>query len=82
MINLPPEDEKRSLLGWTLKSVAIIAGLSWLASGWLASATRDQDTLARLAQNISRGVTDPLTTGSLAGKAASSRLDPCAAPKR
>lgn len=82
MIDLTQDERKRPLFAWALKSVAIIGGLSLLASGWLSSMTRDRDTLSRLATNVSRGVEDPLTTGSVAGRAAGAKLDPCAAPRR
>lgn len=61
----------------TLKIVAIVGLLSWLATAWLSDATRDYATLGRLAANVSRGSDDPLTTGSIGKRMETTRLDPC-----
>lgn len=82
MFGFTPEDGRPSLIGSTIKSVAIIGALSYLAAGWLSTVTRDNQTLSRLALNASRGFDDPLTTGSIAGRANGARLDPCATPQR
>lgn len=74
------DDGRPSLLGGTVKTAVIVGVLSYLAAGWLSSAA-DNETLARLAQNVSRGFADPLTTGSITEQATTSRLDPCAAPR-
>ena len=77
-----PEDGRSGLIVGTLKSVAVIAALSFLAANWLSSASLDQGGLSRLASNASRGAEDPLTTGSIGRLAAGAKLDPCAAPRR
>lgn len=82
MTNMSREEAKRPLISWTLKCVVIIGGLSWLASGWLSSTTRDRDSLSRLTANISNGLDDPLTTGSVARNAGATKLDPCTSPRR
>ncbi len=82
MFGFTREDGRPSLLGGTIKSVAIVGALSWLAAGWLSSAVHDQGTLSRLAGNVSRGFEDPLTTGSIGSRANAAKLDPCAAPRR
>lgn len=81
MFGFSQEDGRPSLLASTIKSVAIVGALSFMAAGWLSSAT-DNQTLARLASNASRGREDPLTTGSVSSRANSVRIDPCAAPRR
>lgn len=81
MFGSPDEDGKTSLIASTVKTVVIVGALSYLAAGWLSSAS-DNQTLARLAQNVSRGLGDPLTTGSIADQAKMTRIDPCVAPRR
>ena len=76
------EDGRPSLLAGTIKTVAAVGLLSWLAGFWLSSAPHDQLTLSRLATNISRGQLDPLTTGTIGTRANAPKIDPCAAPKR
>lgn len=83
MPDLDGESARRpSIAAATIKTVAAIGLLSWLAAGWLSDATRDHATLGRLAANISRGFDDPLTTGSITRRAASTRLDPCTSDAR
>ena len=75
------EDGRPSIIGSTLKSVVVIGALSYLAAGWLSAVTHDNQTLSRLAQNVSKGLNDPLTTGSIDKKSNAVRLDPCIAGK-
>ena len=82
MFDTSGEERRSSLLSGTVKAVVVIGVLSWMSAGWLSSASHDGDTLARLASNISQGRQDPLTTGSIAGRASATRIDPCALPRR
>lgn len=75
-------DGRPSLLAGTIKTVVVVGALSYLAAGWLSSASQDHQTLTRLAASASQGVPDPLTTGSIAGRANATRIDPCALPQR
>ena len=80
----PPAEEpvRTSLIATTAKSVLLVGGISFAAAGWLATvATKDRDTLSRLAANVSTGLQDPLTTGSIGRRAESARLDPCTSRK-
>lgn len=81
---LRTEDDGRhpSLLAWTLKSVAAIAFLSFLAINWLAGPGLDGGALARLASVAGPGMADPVTTGSILNSAPSIKLDPCVVPRR
>ncbi len=70
-----------SLIWTTVKLVAVVAGLSWLAANWVSST--DREGLARLAGLAGKGtVEEPSTTGSIAKRANSTKLDPCAMPRR
>lgn len=82
MFGVSREGGRGSLLMGTIKSVVAVGLLSWLAGVWLSATSRDHETLSRLATNVSQGVDDPLTTGSIGGRARSTRLDPCSVPKR
>ncbi len=68
------------MLSTTIKVVFAIGFLTFAASQWLYSQT-DRIALSRLADEVA-GREDPLTTGSLAGAAQATRLDPCASPAR
>lgn len=81
MFGFNQEEGRPSLLSSTIKSVAIVGALSFMAAGWLSSAT-DNQTLSRLASAASRGLDDPLTTGAISSRAGAVRIDPCAAPRR
>ena len=73
---------RRSVLMWTLKTVAAVGFLSFCASNWLAGSATDKGTLARLASATLRGADDPVTTGSILKGAGSTKLDPCTVPPR
>lgn len=75
------EEGRPSIIASTVKTVAIVGVLSFMAAGWLSSAS-DRHTLSRLAANVGQGVDDPLTTGSIGSRANSTRIDPCAVPPR
>ncbi|WP_375458219.1 hypothetical protein [uncultured Enterovirga sp.] len=81
MLGFTQEDGRPSIIASTIKSVVIVGTLSVLAAGWLSSAT-DNQTLSRLAANASRGVEDPLTTGSISSRANAVKIDPCGPPRR
>ncbi len=75
------EGKKRSsLIESAIKTAVIIGGVSWLAASWI-SAAAERQTLARGAWQASHGE-DPATTGSIGLRAATGRIDPCAAPQR
>ena len=76
------EGKRPGLLATTAKSVLVIGALSFLAANWLSSVPLDQGGMGRLASNVSRGVEDPVTTGSLGRNAAATRLDPCSTARR
>ena len=76
------ESGRPSIVIATVKSVVVVGVMSWLAAGWLSTSVKDNETLTRLAGNISRGVDDPLTTGSIAGRGDSTKLDPCSTRPR
>ncbi|TDR94037.1 hypothetical protein [Enterovirga rhinocerotis] len=60
----------------TIKTVACVAALSWMAANWISST--DREGLAVLAGRAGAGVIEePLTTGSLAARAGAARFDPC-----
>ena len=82
MFGFSREEGRPSLLAGTVKTVAAIGALSWLAGFWLSGAAHDQQTLTRLAANVSRGQVDPLTNGAIGQRANTTKIDPCAAPKR
>jgi hypothetical protein len=72
---------ERSLLGWTLRTVAAVTALSFVAGSWLAGPGLDNGTLTRLASLISPGADDPMTTGSIIPNAGGAKLDPCVTPR-
>lgn len=79
--DLPDGLEQGSLVRTTIKAVLGIAVVSWLAAIWISSS--DGEKVARLAGLVGKGaVEEPLTTGSIGGRAGSTRLDPCALPGR
>jgi len=82
MLGADDERRSRSVLMWTVKTVAAVGFLSFCASTWLASPGRDGGTLARLAGATSRPADDPVTTGSILKGAGASKLDPCVLPPR
>jgi hypothetical protein len=82
MLGAEDQERRRSVLLWTLKTVAAVGFLSFCASTWLAGPGLDNGTLARLAAATSRYGDDPTTTGSILKGANSTRLDPCVAPRR
>ena len=82
MADVDESARRPSIVIATIKTVAAVGLLSWLAAGWLSDATRDHATLGRLAANISRGSDDPLTTGSISRRADATRIDPCTANPR
>jgi hypothetical protein len=73
-------EKKFSLIGATIKTVIVVAGMSWFAANWMSTAT-DRQGLAHLAGRISRGE-DPTTTGSIAARANQTKIDPCTVPRR
>jgi hypothetical protein len=79
MFGIKNEGE-RSLLSWTLRTVAAVTVLSLMAGSWLAGPGLESGALARLAALTSGGADDPMTTGSIVPYAARARLDPCVAP--
>ena len=81
MFGFNQEEGRPSILASTIKSAAIVGALSFMAAGWLSSAT-DNQTLARLASAASRGTEDPLTTGTISSRANAVKIDPCATAKR
>lgn len=72
--------KRPSLIFTTLKSVAAVATISWLAANWM-SAGMDRPALTQLVATVSNGA-DPTTTGSIGSRASATRLDPCVTPKR
>ena len=76
------QGQRRSVLLWTLKTVAAVGFLSFCASTWLAGPGLDSGTLARLAAATSGHGDDPVTTGSILKGANSTKLDPCVLPRR
>lgn len=82
MLGLSREDGRPSVFATTLKSVVMIGALAYLSAGWLASTARDAQTMTRLSDNVSRNAADPLTTGSLAGRASGTKVDPCGPVRR
>ncbi len=73
--NAPPSLLRRT---WRIALFAVAASLA--ATHFLASRTASgpgRETVATL-----RGIVEPETTGSIAGPAAQTRLDPCGAPPR
>ena len=82
MLGTDEDGRRRSVLIWTVKTVAIVGFLSFCASNWLSGPALDHGTLARLASATSGGIDDPVTTGSIFRSAGASKLDPCVAPPR
>lgn len=80
MFGFSREGGRGPLILATLKSVVLIAGISYAAAHWLSSSKLDRGGLGQLAFDAGR--LDPTTTGSLGGRAAGTRLDPCALPPR
>lgn len=80
MFGFSREGAKASLLMTTLKSVLAIGGISLVAANWVSTRV-DQPGLAKVAQDVSRGL-DPITTGSIGAKANATRLDPCTGKSR
>ena len=66
-----------SVLGGTLKVVAAVALIAVAAATWLSGQLVDGSGHTRLAAALTRGLDEPLTTGSLANGAGATRLDPC-----
>ncbi len=81
MLGTGDEGGRRSVLIWTLKTVAAVGFLSVCASTWLAGPGLDGGTLAKLAANTARNADDPVTTGSILKAASSKKLDPCVLPR-
>ncbi len=71
----PPSLLRRT---WRMALVAVAGSLA--ATHFLASRTVSGP--GREAFATLRGIVEPETTGSIAGPAARTRLDPCAAPSR
>ena len=82
MVRTEDEGRRRSVLIWTLKTVAAVGFLSFCASTWLAGPGLDSGTLAKLASATSRNADDPVTTGSILKGANATKLDPCILPRR
>jgi hypothetical protein len=75
------DEGRRSLLGWTIRTVAAVTVLSFMAGSWLAGPGLESGVLTQLASLTSRGADDPMTTGSIVPNAAGAKLDPCVAPR-
>ena len=69
-----------SILAGTLKLAGAVAFVAVAAATWLSAPAVDGTGQTRLAAVLSRGVDEPLTTGSIANSANATRLDPCALP--
>ena len=82
MLGTEGGERRRSVLVWTLKTVAAVGFLSFCASTWLAGPDSDGRTLARLAARTSPIADDPVTTGSILKGANATKLDPCVLPPR
>jgi hypothetical protein len=67
-----------SLIATTVKAGLAIALISVAATNWISNGL-DRSGLTQLAGDVTG---EPLTTGALRERAASTRLDPCAAPKK
>ena len=81
MFGFSRDEGGSSLLSTTIKSALVVAALSCVAVGWLASVPLESPGFGRLALGTGRTL-DPLTTGSIADRASGARLDPCAMPLR
>ena len=74
---------RTSLVARTVVSAALIAAFSVGGAHYLADQSEsERRTLARLAGLINEEPADVLTTGSVAGSAARTKLDPCAVEPR
>lgn len=82
MFGTGDQGRRRSVLIWTVKTVAVVGTLSYFATAWFAGPGLDNGTVAKLASAISGGADDPVTTGSILRSAGSAKLDPCVLPRR
>ena len=81
MLGTEDEGRRRSVLIWTLKTVAAVGFVSVCASTWMAGSGLDGGAVAKLAAATSRNADDPVTTGSILKGASSAKLDPCILPR-
>ncbi len=71
-----------NLLAGTLKVGLAVAALGYLVAQSSFSERLDYKGLSRLAAEAARKLAAPAITGSVERSARSTRLDPCAAPRR
>ncbi len=76
------DNEGPNLLAGTVKVALALGALGYLGARSFSDKPLDYSGLSRLAGEVARKLPDPVTTGSLAQSARSTRLDPCVAPRR